>query len=109
MATSKNKVSYISLELEYMEEKITRLKEAVDDILDNLADRYGPKELPNGKIVQGLISSKESQLKDATSVLEKIPKMLAALDELRQREDAKIETRKGQGLNGLMSYNLNKD
>lgn len=106
MATAKGKGSYITLELEYMEQKIQLLKEAVDRMLEDPQDRYGPKELPNGKVVDALIKDRESQVKDATSILEKIPKMLQALDELRQREEAKLETRKGQGLNGLMEFDL---
>lgn len=103
MATTRTKASYISLELQYMEEKIKLLKKAVDNILKNLADRYGPRELPNGKVVEALISTKEQQLKDATAVLEKLPKMLAALDELREKEEKKIATRGDKEISGHAS------
>lgn len=100
MSTTKTKGSYIILELQYMEEKIKLLKKAVDGILKNLADRYGPKELPNGKVVEALISSKEQQLKDATTILEKLPKMLYALNELREQEEKRIATRGDKEVSG---------
>lgn len=88
MATAK-KSSYIAVELDWLETQISLLKKEVEDILSNLSDRYGPKELPNGKVVEALVSSREDQLKTATIVMEKIPKMLQALDELREKEEAK--------------------
>lgn len=81
------------MDLEWMEKTLERLKNEVDTILDNMEDRYGPKELPNGRVVNAIISSKEDQLKAATAVMEKIPKMLQALDELRAKEEAKVEAR----------------
>ena len=89
----KDKASYILIELEWLETQIKVLKDQVEAMLANLEDRYGPRALPNGKIVEALISSKEDQIKTAATIMEKIPKMLQALDELRSREEAKLETR----------------
>ena len=102
MAT--NKPSYISLELEYLEEKIAQLRAAIDNYdLTNLIDRYGPRAMPNGKIVDALVSSKEDQLKTVAFIMEKLPKLLQGLDDLREKEaNRKILTKGDVEISGIM-------
>ena len=102
MAT--NKPSYISLELEYLEEKIAQLRAAIDNYdLTNLIDRYGPRAMPNGKIVDALVSSKEDQLKTVAFIMEKLPKLLQGLDDLREKEaKRKILTKGDVEISGIM-------
>ena len=96
MATAKTTKTFISLELDWLEGKVAQLKMAIDNYdIANLEDRYGPKEMPNGKVVQGIIKDKESQMKDIVMVMEKLAKMLPSLDEMREKEAAKVETRGG--------------
>ena len=102
MATTKP--SYISLELEYLEEKIAQLRAAIDNYdLTNLIDRYGPRAMPNGKIVDALVSSKEDQLKTVAFIMEKLPKLLQGLDDLREKEaKRKILTKGDVEISGIM-------
>jgi hypothetical protein len=91
-----NKGNYISLELQYLEDKIASMRKALDTYnLDDLQHEYGPKELPNGRVVNGIINSKNDQLKTVAFIMEKLPKMLSALDELREKEDKKKLATKG--------------
>mgnify|MGYP000703372689 CR=1 FL=1 len=106
MATTNKPKSYISFELEWLDTKVKQLQAAIDsyDLL-NLTDRYGPRELPNGKIVDGIVANKEQQMKAVTDIMEKLQKMLPALEQMREKDEAKkIETRKGMGTNGIMDY-----
>jgi len=98
------KPSYISLELEYLEEKIAQLRAAIDNYdLTNLIDRYGPRAMPNGKIVDALVSSKEDQLKTVAFIMEKLPKLLQGLDDLREKEaKRKILTKGDVEISGIM-------
>ena len=102
MATTKP--SYISLELEYLEDKIAQLRAAIDNYdLTALVDRYGPRAMPNGKIVDALVSSKEDQLKTVAFIMEKLPKLLQGLDDLRDKEAKKKLLTKGDvEISGIM-------
>lgn len=103
MAASKVN-TYISLELEWLELKLKQTRQAIDNYdLDNLIDRYGPRAMPNGKIVDALVSSKEDQLKTVMIILEKLPKMLQGLAELREKEArSKIITKGDVEISGIM-------
>lgn len=96
---------YTVFELDWMEQIFIRLKDEVDNILNNLSDRRGPKEMPNGRIVQNaIISTKEQQLKAATDIMEKLQKMIPALESMREREDIKQTAVRGdQNLNPFES------
>jgi hypothetical protein len=94
MAAKKEKGSYISLELEWMTKKVTQLQAAIDNYdLLNLKDRVENKQTKNGGIIPMVIASKEDQLKSIAMIMEKLPKMLQALDELRQKEDEIKQTK----------------
>jgi hypothetical protein len=102
MATPKNK-SYTVFELDWMENVFIRLKDEVDNILDNLSDRRGPKEMPNGRVVQdAIISTKDQQLKAATDIMEKLQKMIPALEAMREKEESKSIVRGGGEVPPLM-------
>lgn len=102
-----NKSSYISVELFWLEKKISELQQAVDNYsLEKLEDRYGPRAMPNGKIVDALVSSKEDQLKTVAFIMEKLPKMLQGLDDLREKEDKRKALTKGDV---EVSFMMNKE
>ena len=87
---------YTVFELDWMEQVFSRLQTEVDNILNNLCDRRGPKEMPNGRIVENaIISTKEQQLKAATDIMEKLQKMIPALETMREKEDKKKEAIRG--------------
>lgn len=91
MATANKKGSYVSLEIEWLEMKIKQLQAAVDNYdLENLEDRMDYKETKNGGFMRTIIASKEDQMKAVAFIMEKLPKMMQALKELRMEED-KIE------------------
>lgn len=89
------KTLYNSFELEYLDTKFAEFKIALDtyDLL-NLEDRYGPRMMPNGKVVEALIESKSDQMKAVMYILERLPKIVASIKELRAIE-AKEQMRKG--------------
>lgn len=96
MAVSK-KGSYISLELEWMERKVAELQAAIDsyDLL-NLKDRVDYKQTKTGGVIPMVIASKEEQMKSIAMIMEKLPRMLQALDELREKADQQEAKAGGQ-------------
>lgn len=105
-----NKPTYTSLEREWLEEKFRKFQKALDNYdLDNLMDRYGPKELPNGKVVNAIIESRTDQLKAVMYILERLPKMLASLDELRAKDDKIAKARAGQEIPDRMKTTRNDE
>lgn len=103
MAVSK-KGSYIALELEWMEKKVAELQAAIDsyDLL-NLKDRVDYKQTKTGGVIPMVIASKEEQMKSIAMIMEKLPRMLQALDELREKAD-KQEAKAG----GEIPYRMRK-
>ena len=99
--------SYINMELEWLERKFQEAQMAIDNYdLKNLQDRYGPRMMPNGKIVDALIESRSDQLKTIMYIMEKLPKMVSSLDELREKEAKKKLLTKGDvELSGIMEDN----
>lgn len=94
MATKKI-ATYTTFEIAYLTQKFEEFKTALDSYdLTNLADRYGPRMMPNGKIVDALIESKSDQMKAVMYILEKLPKLVASIEELKAIE-AKKDMRKG--------------
>lgn len=89
------KTSYIEMDLQFLEEELESCKAYVKSInLVDLQDRRGPKEMPNGKVVDSVICTKEQQAKSKLEVLEKIAKMLPSIDEMREKQ-VKSNARKG--------------
>jgi hypothetical protein len=65
--------------------------------LENLQDRIDYKETKNGGMMRTIIASKEDQMKAVAFILEKLPKMLQSLDELREKDAKKAEIARGGG------------
>jgi len=95
------KPSYVSLELDWMEKKVKQLQAAIDAYdLENLKDRVDYKQTKTGGVMPMVIASIEDQMKAVAMIMEKLPKMLQALDELRQKEEEKIAARGNKQIQG---------
>ena len=89
------KISYITMDLAFLEQELESCKEYVASIdLTNLVDRRGPKEMPNGKVVDAVICTKEQLAKSKMDFLERIAKLLPAIDQMRKGEE-EAKARKG--------------
>lgn len=93
MATKKT--SYIELELQWLESNLTLMKKQVDEILKNPVDRRGQKEVASGRLVENaIIIRAEDRMKIAMELMEKIAKILPAIDQMREKQEVS-EARKG--------------
>ncbi len=95
MATPK-KNSFITAELEFAELQLKTWKDyIIANPIAEVVDRRGPKELPNGKVVDGVIATKEQVIKSVQETMDKYLKMLAVVDDLRAKEEAKASNIRG--------------
>jgi hypothetical protein len=93
MATSK-KVSLIEYELEFLESKLSELKDYIEsNPFSTLQDRMAYKETKNGGVIPICIANKEAQRKDLTQALKDYVEILQSVDKLRNVEQAKVEVR----------------
>ncbi len=89
------KVSYIELELKWLEDNLILMKKEVDRILEDPVDRRGQKEVASGRLVENaIIIRAEDRMKIAMDLMEKIAKLLPAIDQMRENEE-KTQARKG--------------
>lgn len=94
---STNKVLLITDELDWYELRVKQAKEYVESIdLSNLKDRVEFKRTANGGMLPMVIASKEAQAKSYMDIMEKIPKLLTALDDLRNKYKDKLPETKGR-------------
>ena len=85
---AKKETSYISFDLDWLETKVSKLQQVLDSYdLEDLLDRRGPKELPNGRVVDGIIATKEQQMKAIIDTMERLQKMLPGLKQMRKEQD----------------------
>ncbi len=84
MTTKKS--TYVDIELEWLEQKFEQFRKAVDNYdLTDLKDRMDIKNTKNGGTIHTVIASKEDQLKAIMFIMEKLPKLLQSIDELREK------------------------
>lgn len=83
-----NKHSYILLELKWLEDEIKKLQDDINSYERPLKDRVELKQTKAGGVIPMVIASKEDQMKAIAFILEKLPKMIGSLAELRQKADA---------------------
>lgn len=87
----------IEYELEFLEMKLKELKDYIEATpFSGLVDRINYKETRNGGIVQTVVASKEVQRKDLTQALKDYADILRTVEAMREKEEAKIESR-GKG------------
>jgi hypothetical protein len=93
MASSK-KVSLIEYELEFLESKLSELKDYIEsNPFSTLQDRMAYKETKNGGVIPICIANKEAQRKDLTQALKDYVEILQSVDKLRNVEQVKVEVR----------------
>lgn len=96
MATKKPTL-LIEYELEFLETKLKELKDYIEaNPFSKLSDRINYKETRNGGMVQTVVASKEVQRKDLTQALKDYADILRTVESMREKEEAKIESR-GKG------------
>lgn len=93
MAT-KPKALLIEYELDFLEEKLTELKDYIQaNPFNKLADRMAYKETKAGGIIPICIANKETQRKDLTQALKDYAEILRTVESMREKEEAKKEAR----------------
>ena len=76
----------ITEELEWYEIKIQQIKQYIESInLGELTDRMDYKETKNGGMMRTVVATREQQAKSFMEQMEKLPKLLDALDNLRNK------------------------
>ena len=87
----------IEYELEFLETKLNELKEYIEaNPFSKLADRMAWKETKGGGAIPICIANKEAQRKDLTQALKDYADILRTVESMREKEEAKIESR-GKG------------
>lgn len=107
MATKKQ--VFISVELDWAEEQLTSWKKYIDEHpIDQLKDRMSYKETKNGGVIPMVVSSIEQQGKFIQETMQKYLTLLAQVNDLREKEEAKLEARGGKTIEGGMMGRLTK-
>ena len=95
MATKVN--NYISAELEFAEKSLEQWKEYIqNNSIPNIIDRWGVKEMPKGGQTMVVTATAESQIKCVQDTLTKYLQLLEVVDKLREKEQAKKPSVRGQ-------------
>jgi len=97
-----DKPSYILLELEWLENEIKKLQDDINSYERPLKDRVELKQTKAGGVIPMVIASKEDQMKAIAFILEKLPKMIGSLGELRQKA-ASFKFRSDEEMPDIMS------
>ena len=90
MKNEYTKHSLIDEELKWYDAKFAAAKSYLDSInLENLVDRMDYKETKSGGMMRTVVATKESQFKSFLDGMKEIPKILDALDNLRNKYEEK--------------------
>ena len=93
----KKTILLIEYELEFLETKLNEHKEYIEaNPFSKLADRMAWKETKGGGAIPICIANKEAQRKDLTQALKDYADILRTVESMREKEEAKIESR-GKG------------
>lgn len=93
--------SYIGFELDWLEKKAEQLRLYVDsNPFDQLQDRKVEKETARG-ITEEISATIEAQLRSLTQALKDYAQIIEIVDKLREKEEAKIESRGNQEVSSL--------
>jgi uncharacterized protein YlxP (DUF503 family) len=94
MAKTVNKTTYINTELEWAEEQLQSWKEYIDTHpLHTMTDRMEWKVMANGGTLPIIIASIEAQGKFIQETMKNYLALLEVVDNLRSKEETKIEVR----------------
>jgi hypothetical protein len=95
MAVKKN--NYITAELDFAETQLEDWKKYIEsNPIDKIEDRWGKKEMPKGGYAHVVTATAEQQIKCVQDTLTRYLQLLEVVDNLRSKEEAKIEVR-GKG------------
>ena len=87
----------IEYELEFLESKLKELKDYIEaNPFNQISDRISYKELKNGGVMPIVVASREAVRKDLTQALKDYADILRTVEAMREREEAKRESR-GKG------------
>ena len=86
MATKKTNNSYIGMELEWLDKKAAEIREYCNQPIHKIVDR---------KDGQKVIAKKEDIIKSIRETLKDYIQIIAALDTLREKEEAKAPSVRG--------------
>ena len=101
MATKK--LSFISAELEWAEQRLTEWRAYIDNNpINGLKDRIEWKPTAKGGTMPMVIASQESQIKSLRDTMKEYLALLEVVDRLREKEEQKAEARGSQEINGKM-------
>jgi hypothetical protein len=97
------KLSYISAELEWAEQRLTEWRAYIDNNpINALKDRIEWKPTAKGGTMPMVIASQESQIKSLRDTMKEYLALLEVVDRLREKEEQKAEARGSQEINGKM-------
>lgn len=97
------KLSYISAELEWAEQRLTEWRAYIDNNpINGLKDRIEWKPTAKGGTMPMVIASQESQIKSLRDTMKEYLALLEVVDRLREKEEQKAEARGSQEINGKM-------
>lgn len=108
MATKKN--NYITAELDFAEDQLATWKQYVlDHPVDQLKDRIEWKQTGRGGVMPMVIASIEQQGKFLQETMKNYLALLEVVNNLREKEEAKVEARGGKEIKGGMMGRLAKE
>lgn len=107
MATKKN--NYITAELDFAEQQIASWKAYVEKHpFEDLKDRIEWKETRGGGMMPMVVASIEAQGKFLQETMKNYLSLLEVVNNLREKEEAKLEARGGKEIKGGMMGKLVK-
>ena len=96
------KLSYISAELEWAEQRLTEWRAYIDNNpINALKDRIEWKPTAKGGMLPMVIASIESQGKFIQETMKNYLALLEVVDKLREKEESKIEIRGSGDLSSM--------
>jgi hypothetical protein len=108
MPTKKN--NYITAELDFAEDQLATWKQYVlDHPIDQLKDRIEWKKTKTGGVMPMVIASIEQQGKFIQETLQKYLALLEVVNNLREKEEAKVTARGGKEISSGMMGRFTKE
>lgn len=94
---AKKQNTYISAELEFAEIQLKGWRTYIEsNPIESIKDRWGVKEMPRGGQTKVVTATAEQQIKCVQDTLAKYLQLLEVVNNLREKEEAKVEIR-GKG------------
>ena len=99
----KRQNNYITAELEFAELSLLQWKEYIEaNPIPSIKDRWGVKEMPKGGQTMVVTATAESQIKCVQDTLTKYLQLLDVVNNLREKEEAKVSARGSAGIPSRM-------